>query len=132
MKQLIPTEIDEYIAEHKIGDTVSGRVIEQSPSLIHVELGDGIRAVCRIRMSGAAAAPSAPAPAPAASPKSKAKAKAEAKPDLSSLSSMLKDRWKGNTPSAQAKPQAFSEGQIRSFKITKLDADSKKIEVELA
>ena len=32
MKQLIPTEIDEYIAEHKVGDTVTGRVIEQSPS----------------------------------------------------------------------------------------------------
>jgi small subunit ribosomal protein S1 len=45
MKQLIPTEIDEYIAEHKVGDTVSGRVVEQSMSLIHVELGDGIRAI---------------------------------------------------------------------------------------
>jgi small subunit ribosomal protein S1 len=33
MKQLIPTSIDEYIAEHKVGDTVSGRVIEQSPTV---------------------------------------------------------------------------------------------------
>ena len=47
MKQLIPTEIDEYIAEHKVGDTVSGRVIEQSPALTVIELGDGIRATCR-------------------------------------------------------------------------------------
>jgi small subunit ribosomal protein S1 len=30
MKQLIPTSIDEYIAEHKVGDKVSGRVVEQS------------------------------------------------------------------------------------------------------
>ena len=33
MKQLIPTDIDEYIAEHKVGDKVSGRVVEQSPAL---------------------------------------------------------------------------------------------------
>ncbi len=30
MKQLIPTSIDEYIAEHKAGDMVSGRVVEES------------------------------------------------------------------------------------------------------
>jgi small subunit ribosomal protein S1 len=124
MKQLIPTDIDEYIAEHKVGDQVSGRVIEQSPSLIHVELGDGIRAVCRIvtgpnseRLAAARAAAS--------------KSKAEPKPDLSSLSMMLKDRWKGNVPAA-SKPEPLAEGQIRSFKIVKLDAEAKKIEVELA
>jgi small subunit ribosomal protein S1 len=33
MKQLIPTSIDEYIAEHKVGDTVSGRVVEQEKRL---------------------------------------------------------------------------------------------------
>jgi small subunit ribosomal protein S1 len=132
MKQLIPTEIDEYIAEHQVGDKVSGRVVEQSPSLIHVELGDGIRAICRI---GAVA--DAPAAVASAS-KSKSKAKADpgpdlfSKPDLSSLSAMLKDRWKGNTPSVQAKKDAVSEGQIRSFKITSLDPEAKKIEVELA
>jgi small subunit ribosomal protein S1 len=141
MKQLIPTEIDEYIAEHKVGDTVTGRVIEQSPSLIHVELGDGIRSICRIKTASAVAEPASPAVAPeeaATAPsksksKSKTKAKAEAKPDLSSLSSMLKDRWKGNTSAAEAsKPAALSEGQIRTFKITKLDPEAKKIEVELA
>src|ERR1019366_374206 len=93
MKQLIPTEIDEYIAEHKVGDTVSGRVIEQSPSLIHVELGEGIRAVCHI-ITG----PNSERLAAVETAKSKPKA--EAKPDLSSLSSMLKDRWKGNIPAA--------------------------------
>jgi small subunit ribosomal protein S1 len=134
MKQLVPTEIDEYIAEHKVGDTVSGRVIEQSPSLIHVELGDGIRSICRI-----GATPSHELPAPSAEPdapskpKSKSKAKVEAKLDLSSLSSQLKSRWQGNAPAAEAsKPAALSEGQIRTFKITKLDPDAKKIEVELA
>ena len=28
MKQLVPGDIDEYIAEHKVGDTVSGRIVE--------------------------------------------------------------------------------------------------------
>jgi hypothetical protein len=32
----------------------------------------------------------------------------------------------------QAKPEALSEGQIRTFKIRKLDREVKKIEVELA
>jgi len=119
IKQLVPTHIDEYIAEHKVGDQVSGRVIEQSPSLIHVELGQGIRAVCRIGADSLTAAPAAPETKPAV------------KLDLSSLSSQLKNRWKGNTPAA-AKPEAFGEGQIRTFKIVKLDAEAKKIEVELA
>ena len=119
MKQLIPTDIDEYIAEHKAGDTVSGRVVEQSGNLVLVELGDGIRAVCR---ASAAAAKATAAP----------EANSEAKVDLSSLSSMLKDRWKGNVPAAAAKPEPLSEGQIRSFKIVKLDPEAKKIEVKLA
>ena len=46
MKQLIPTSIDEYIAEHKIGDEVSGRVVELSGNRTIVELGEGIRANC--------------------------------------------------------------------------------------
>jgi small subunit ribosomal protein S1 len=123
MKQLIPTDIDEYIAERKVGDKVTARVIESSPALTIVELGDGIRAVCR-GTSAAAAAPAAPSGASAAKP--------EAKVDLSSLSSMLKDRWKGNSPAAAAKPEPLAEGQIRTFKIVKLDAEAKKIEVELA
>jgi small subunit ribosomal protein S1 len=136
MKQLIPTEIDEYIAEHKVGDIVSGRVIEQSISLIHVELGDGIRAICHISSTAAIAAESAPAACAPAPPQGFAGAPAapqgSAKLDLSSLSSQLKSRWKGHAPAASAKPDAFSEGQIRSFKITKLDAEYRKIEVELA
>jgi small subunit ribosomal protein S1 len=119
MKQLIPSEIDEYIAEHKVGDTVSGRVIEQSISLIHVELGNGIRGTCRTP-----AAPSAQKTAPAAVAAPQAL-------DLSALSSQLKSRWKGNTPAAQTKPEHLSEGQIHSFKIIRLDPEAKQIEVEL-
>ena len=46
MKQLIPTSIDEYIAEHKVGDKVSGRVVQVSSSGAQVDLGDGIRGIC--------------------------------------------------------------------------------------
>ena len=118
MKQLIPTSIDEYIAEHKAGDTVSGRVMQVDAGAAVVELGEGIRAQCKLKT----AATSAQA----------ADAKPEAKADLSSLTSLLSARWKGNAPAAAAKPEPLSEGQIRTFKILKLDADAKKIEVELA
>ncbi|MGA2046596.1 MAG: S1 RNA-binding domain-containing protein [Terracidiphilus sp.] len=118
MKQLVPTSIDEYIAEHKAGDVVSGRVMELGAGSAVVELGEGIRAQCRVK-AAAAAAPAA-------------EKKAEGKADLSSLSSLLSARWKGNEPAVAAKAEPLSEGQIRSFKIVKLDADAKKIEVELA
>jgi small subunit ribosomal protein S1 len=117
MKQLIPTDIDEYIAEHKPGDQVSGRVVEHSPSLTVVELGEGIRANCRVAANAGAAAP---------------EKKTEAKADLSSLSSMLKARWQGNSPAATTKAEPLAEDQIRTFRIVKLDAEAKKIEVELA
>jgi small subunit ribosomal protein S1 len=118
MKQLVPTSIDEYIAEHKTGDVVSGRVVELSGDVAVVELGEGIRAQCR----AAAVAKAAP----------EAEKKAGDKADLSALSSLLSARWKGNAPAPAAKPEALSAGQIRSFKIVKLDAETKKIQVELA
>jgi small subunit ribosomal protein S1 len=114
MKQLIPTSIDEYIAEHKVGDKVSGRVVDLSPAI--VELGEGIRAACR---AGSGSAPASTAAA-------------EAKADLSSISTMLQARWKGAAPAPNAKPAPLEPGQIRTFKIVRLDSESKRIEVELA
>jgi small subunit ribosomal protein S1 len=102
-----------------VGDQVSGRVIEQSPTLTVVELGDGIRGTCRT-----GGTPLAPFAAP--------ETKSSSKVDLSGLSTMLKARWQGNAPAASAKPEPLSEGQIRSFKIVYLDPETKKIEVELA
>ena len=133
IKQLIPTEIDEYIAEHKVGDKISGRVVEQSPTLTHVELGDGIRATCHTTFKTASpASPPALLMEPPAPPKPKPELKTDSKPDLSSLSSMLKARWKGHSPAPEAKPEPLTQGQVRNFKITKLDPETKKIEVELA
>jgi len=118
MKQLVPTSIDEYIAEHKAGDVVSGRVVELGASSAVVELGEGIRGTC------GAAGFSVAVP--------EAEKKSEGKADLSALSSLLSARWKGNAPAASAKPEALSAGQIRTFKIVRLDAETKKITVELA
>jgi small subunit ribosomal protein S1 len=127
MKQLIPTSIDEYIAEHKVGDRVSGRVVELTASGAVVELGEGIHAALHAKKAGAAGAPAAEAAKTSATPSKEA----AAAPDLSQLSSMLKARWKGNAPAPSAAPEPLAESQIRTFKITKLAADTKKIEVEL-
>jgi len=118
MKQLVPTGLDEYIAEHKEGDVVTGRLIEESGEQARVELGEGIVGTCRITAGGAGS-------------ESKAAA-AESKADLSSLSSMLQARWKGGAAGGGSKPEAVRAGQIRSFRIARLDGAAKKIELELA
>lgn len=114
MKQLVPTSLDEYIAEHKEGDLVTGRLMDVAGGRARVELGEGIEAACRIRAEG----PAQQQPA-------------EAKADLSSLSSMLQAKWKGGAAGA-AKAEPPRAGQIRSFRIARLDAGAKKIELELA
>ena len=117
MKQLVPTSIDEYIAEHNVGDKVSGRLVELSGDRARVELGEGIQATCRIKEAAQPAKEEAPA---------------SSKADLSSLSSMLSAKWKGGASAGPAKPEPVQAGQIRSFKITLLNKDSKQIELELA
>jgi len=122
MKQLIPTSIDEYIAEHKPGDVVSGRVVEISDHQTLVELGEGIRATCGAAVSSK----------PQVGGKVAVPAQAAGKADLGSLSAMLQARWKGNAPATGAKPEPISPGQIRSFRIVRLDPQKKAIEVALA
>ncbi len=48
MKQLVPTSLDEYIAEHQEGDVVTGRMTEVSGGRARVELGEGIQATCNL------------------------------------------------------------------------------------
>ena len=47
IKQLEPTSIDEYIAERKAGETVSGRIVDVSGQKAKVELGEGVFAWTR-------------------------------------------------------------------------------------
>jgi small subunit ribosomal protein S1 len=116
MKQLVPTSLGEYLEEHSEGDVVSGRVVEQSPEFAVVELGEGIRAICRTAAS-----------APAAE-----KSKSVAGPDLSALTSMLNARWKGGATTSSSQPEPLSVGQIRSFRLATLDREGQKIELQLA
>jgi small subunit ribosomal protein S1 len=113
MKQLVPTSLDEYIAEHKEGDVVTGRVVDQSGNRIRVELGEGVFGVCR------SCSEEAEEDAPAAG----------SSVDLGSLSSMLQAKWKGGAGSGKRDTRS---GQIRSFRVARLDAAGKKIDLELA
>jgi small subunit ribosomal protein S1 len=113
MKQLVPTGLDEYLAEHKEGDVVTGRLVDQSGT--RVELGEGIHAACK----GGSAAPA------------KSETTAPATADLSSLSSMLQARWKTGAGAA-VKAEPARAGQVRSFRIAQIDRAAKKIVVEQA
>jgi small subunit ribosomal protein S1 len=116
MRQLIPTSLDEYIAEHKEGDVVTGRMTDVSGSRAKVELGEGVQATCRLS---------------AEAPREEENFKQD-NVDLSSLSSMLQARWKGGQGGGGGpKGEGPRSGQIRSFRISKLDAAGKKIELEL-
>ena len=115
MKQLVPTSLDEYIAEHKEGDVVTGRMTDVSSGRAKVELGEGVHGTCRM---------SAEAP-------DKEEKQAEASANLSSLTSMLEKKWKGGQGEGSRR-EAARAGQIRSFRIVKLDPATKKIELELA
>ncbi|HTP35680.1 MAG TPA: 30S ribosomal protein S1 [Candidatus Acidoferrales bacterium] len=112
MKQLVPTSLDEYIAEHKPGDVVTGRMTDVGGGRARVELGEGIHGLCLL----------------SAEAKAEEEKPGENRVDLSSLSSMLQARWKGG----EGMGEAARSGQIRSFRITRLDPAGKKIELELA
>jgi small subunit ribosomal protein S1 len=125
MKALEPTSMDEFLVENKVGDVVTGRVVDVSSSRIKVELAEGVTAF---------------APAPQ---KKEAKATAAApstagaqKADLSSMTALLTAKWKSGGPSSasgSSEPQQESlhAGQVRSFKISSIDLEKKKIELEL-
>lgn len=116
MKQLQPTTADEYIAEHKVGDIVTGRVVEVHKQEASVELGEGLLAPCALpREQKKTQDSSGPASA-----------------DVSSLSAMLAAKWKqGRTLNAESSREPARAGQIRSFRITALDPAQKRIELEL-
>src|SRR5208337_1829346 len=84
MKQLVPTGLDEYLAEHREGDVVTGRMIEVSEGRARVELGEGVLATCRIPEERPAKEDKREEPAPSSS--------SSLKPELSSLGSIQRPR----------------------------------------
>jgi small subunit ribosomal protein S1 len=116
MKQRTSVTVEEFLAEHPVGSAVTGRILDVSQGLARVEVGEGIEGICPISTE------SAVAEAPTA----------EGKVDLSALSSMLKARWKGGPSVTASKPEAMNAGQIRSFRIGRMEPDARKIALELA
>jgi small subunit ribosomal protein S1 len=114
MKQLVPTGLDEYIAERKVGEVVTGRLIEIVGEQGTVELGEGIHAQARLALE-ATSKEQSPAGAP----------------DLLSFSAMLASRWKNGPSASEAKAEPVRTGQIRSFRITMVDRGAKKLKVQL-
>ena len=119
LKQLQPTSVDEFIAEHKEGETVTGRVSDVKGNRVTVELGDGVHATYSLV------------------PQEQKAEQRAASVDVSALSSMLASKWKG-APGAAGSAESSEKrdvpkmGQVRSFKITRLDPEKKKIEIEAA
>lgn len=91
-------------------------MLDESGGSARVELGEGIQATCALM-----------AQVPV-----QEQSKHEGKADLLSISSMLQARWKGAAGATTAKVEAIRAGQVCSFRITKLDPDSKTIQLELA
>jgi small subunit ribosomal protein S1 len=128
MKQAIPTGLDDFLLEHAAGDTVTGRIIDidHLSNTARVELGEGIIAPATLPAADPTDAPSTP-------PTSAGPV------DLSQLGSLLSAKWKTADAHTKAAPKsakpatgAIAPGQIRTFKITQLDAAAKKIALELA
>jgi small subunit ribosomal protein S1 len=117
IKQLQPTSADEYIAEHQVGESVTGRIVEAAKGRAKVELGEGVFADCRMREEKANGS-NAPEPAP--------------QTDLASLTAMLSAKWKQGPAESSSQTEGAKAGQVRTFRILKLDQPNKKIEVELA
>jgi small subunit ribosomal protein S1 len=127
MKQAIPTGLDDFLLEHAVGDTVTGRIIDIDPlsNTARVELGEGIVAPCHVPDVDPTD-PGTPLPT------------SGGLVDLSQLGSLLGAKWK--TADAHAKPAKPSKpaagtpspGQIRTFKIATLDPATKKLTLTLA
>jgi len=101
-----------------VGEVVTGRVVDVHNGRAKVELGDGVFAE-----SNVAAPPKANDAVPVDSGKA----------DLSSMTAMLSARWKqGGAGSSKADQAGARGGQVRSFRIVKLDPATKKIELEIA
>ena len=116
MKQLVPTSLDEYIAEHKEGDVVTGRVADMGRGgKAKIELGEGVMGYCSLSQESGETG----------------NAGGGGSFDVSALSSMLAAKWKGEG-SAPGGGEPLRAGQIRSFRISKVDAGQKRIELELA
>lgn len=126
IKQMVPTGLDEFLLEHAVGDTVTGRIvdIDRVSNTARVELGEGIIAPCAL-------------PAVAAAAEAAVSSGGSGAVDLSQLGSLLSAKWK--TDVSKKAPVAakatgsvgLAAGQVRSFRLKVVDAEGKRLELEL-
>ena len=117
MKQLEPTAMDKFIAGHQDGEVLSGLVVSVEGYNARVEIGEGIVAQCRL-------------PKPVEAPKETRSDRP--KVDLASMTAMLSSRWKtGPAESGAEAPAKLRRGEVKQFKISKMDAERQTVEVEL-
>lgn len=116
MKQLEPTTADLFIAEHQVGELLTGRVVEAHGASAKIEIGEGVHARCKTREESESAQGASAGAA-----------------DVDDLAAMLASRWKGGGSSASGSgKEGLRAGQIRRFKITAMDTEHRRIDVELA
>ncbi|MCX6596748.1 MAG: S1 RNA-binding domain-containing protein [Acidobacteria bacterium] len=115
MKQLEPTKADVWIAEHQVGEVLTGRVADIREGRAQIELGEGISGLCRF----------------ATETKGGASAANVQKVDVSSAASLLAAKFKKGVGAPETGPK-LRIGETRSFRIAALDAQKKRVDLELA
>jgi small subunit ribosomal protein S1 len=115
MKQLEPTKADLWIAEHQVGEVLTGRVADIREGRAQIELGEGISGLCRF----------------ATETKGGASAANVQKVDVSSAASLLAAKFKKGVGAPETGPK-LRIGETRSFRIAALDAQKKRVDLELA
>ncbi len=113
MKQLEPTSADIFIGEHQVGELLTGRIVETHASHSKVELAEGVHARCRNKEESVAAEAG------------------QGGSDVTDLAALLASRWKSGK-SGSGSDKGLKVGQIRRFKISAMDAATRRIEVEQA
>jgi small subunit ribosomal protein S1 len=116
MKQLEPTKADLWIAEHKEGDTVTGRVVDVRDNRLQVELGEGVTGVCRLASAEKGASGGA---------------SNSQKADVASAAALLAAKFKQGLAPQESGPKIRS-GETRKFSIAQIDQQKKRIDLTLA
>ncbi len=117
MKQLEPTEMETFLSQVEVGETVSGRVVEAHGNAVIVEIGTGVRAMCSLDDT------------PPSDSKESALGQTS---DLSSLKSMLETAWQGDENDPDGKQAPLTPGSVHSFRIARVDEEKGKIELSRA
>ncbi len=114
MKQLEPTKTDEWITEHKAGDTVTGRVAEVRDGRAQIELGERVNGICRFSTENKGSSSSANTQ----------------KADVSSAAALLAAKFKQGIGAPETAPR-LRVGETRQFRISSIDPEKKRIDLEL-